>query len=107
MPVDYLYSPIIKGKSNDLRAAGCHLARVRNLMKPLVEILPLPEDATIESHVNEFCRAIREHLQLGEVFVDIFVLLPTATLPDGQNAIVAGFRLLKGLGRSVTPTFGV
>lgn len=107
MPVEYLYSPFIKGKSNDLRAAGCHLARVRNLMKPLVEILPLPEDATIESHINEFCRAIQEHLQLGELFVDFFGLLPTATMTDGQNAIIAGFNLLKGLGRPVTPAFGV
>ena len=107
------YVPIIKGKVNDLKALGRLSPKLRALTKPLIETMPHAikkkdkKQKSLEAHIFSFCEYIRKHVPLGDVSVDFYGLMPDAELPDGTNAVLHGFRLLKALGRTVTPVFGL
>ena len=106
--ISTVYVPIIKGKLNDLKAVGRLNPRLRALRKPLIEAMPVDaEKWTLEKHVFMFCEYIRKHVPLGDIAVDFYGLMPDATLEDGTNAILHGYRLLKAFGRPVTPVFGL
>lgn len=101
------YVPIIKGKVNDVMAVGLLDNRTRLLIKPLFEALPVSEKRpSVDDHVFRFCDHIRKHVPLGDVFVDFYGLLPDLTTSDGMNATLAGYQLLRSMGRTVTPAYG-
>lgn len=103
-----VYVPIVKGKKNDVVAVGGLSARVRAITKPLIEAMPLdPLKSAVDQHVHTFCQYIRKYVPLGDIFVDFYGLMPDATVEDGTNATLFGYQLLKGLGRSVTPVYGL
>lgn len=103
-----LYVPIVKGKLNDVVAVGKLSRRVRERIKPLVEAMPInPKNPAIDEHVHKLCQYIRKHAPLGDLFVDFYGLMPDAQVPDGTNATLFGYQLLKGLGRYVTPVYGL
>lgn len=103
-----LYVPVIKGKINDIVAVGQVSRQVRENMKPLIEAMPIASKKIgIDEHVHKFCQYIRKNVPLGEIFVDFYGLMPDACIPDGTNATIFGYQLLKGLGRSVTPVYGL
>jgi hypothetical protein len=103
-----VYVPLVKGKKNDLIAVGKVFNDVRQLMKPLIEAMPVnPKKPLVEEHVFKLCEQIRKHLPIGEIFVDFYGLMPDATIPDGTNATLHGFALLKAFGRPVTPAYGL
>ncbi|MFJ1471054.1 hypothetical protein QPK29_025320 [Massilia sp. YIM B02787] len=102
-----VYVPVVKGSKYDLMAVGRVNKSVRTAIKPFVEAMPVdPQKPSIDEHVYKLCSGIRKHLPLGELFVDFYGLMPDDIVADGTNAIIHGFRLLKGLGRPVTPVFG-
>jgi hypothetical protein len=108
MNTSVVYVPIVKGKKFDLMAAGGVLNDVRRVTKPFIEAMPVnPLQPSIEEHVHKLCSQIKKYLPLGSIFVDFYGLMPDATVTDGTNATVHGFRLLKALGRSVTPAYGL
>jgi Beta protein len=104
-----IYVPILKGKRGDLTGVGSISTGTRQLIKPLIEAMPLnpKEGITLDRHVFNFCDLIRTHLPLGDVFVDFYGVMPDAFASTGNNAILEGFRLLRAMGRSVTPVFGL
>lgn len=102
-----VYVPVVKGSKNDLIAVGKVNNDVRQAMKPLVDAMPVdPKNPSVDKHVYKLCAAIRKHLPFGELFVDFHGLMPDDVVSDGTNAIIYGYRLLKALGRNVTPVFG-
>lgn len=102
-----VYVPLVKGKKNDLVAVGKVNHDVRQLMKPFIEAMPIhPKKPQADEHVFKLCSYICKHLPLGEIFVDFFGLMPDATIPDGRNATIYGYQLLKAFGRPVTPVYG-
>ncbi|WP_321870902.1 beta family protein [Paraburkholderia tropica] len=102
-----VYVPFVKGKEYDIKAVGSLAKSVREITKPLIETMPInPEEPAIDEHVHKFCRYIKKFAPLGDVFVDFYGLLPDALMPDGTNAILFGYGLLRGLGRQVTPVYG-
>lgn len=103
-----LYVPIIKGNLNDVVAVGMLSRRVLDNTKPLIEAMPInPKRPAVDEHVHRLCQYIRKHAPLGDVFVDFYGLMPDACISDGTNATIYGYQLLKGLGRCVTPTYGL
>ena len=103
-----VYVPIVKGKENDVKAVGGLSAPVRVITKPLFEAMPIdPRKPAVDQHVHKFCQYIRKYVPLGDIFVDFYGLMPDATVADGTNATLFGYQLLKGLGRSVTPVYGL
>ncbi|MBC8724993.1 hypothetical protein F6X37_26450 [Paraburkholderia sp. 31.1] len=102
-----VYVPFVKGKENDIKAVGSLAKSIREITKPLIETMPInPEEPAIGEHVHKFCRYIKKHAPLGDVLVDFYGLLPDALMPDGTNAILFGYSLLRGFGRQVTPVYG-
>lgn len=101
-----LYSPIVKGKLNDLKALGRASSETRPMIKPMVETMPLPKGADIEKHIWRVANYIVKHVPLGELYLDFYGLTPGLKMPDGSDALLTGFRLVKALGRTVTPTYG-
>lgn len=103
-----LYVPIVKGKRNDLIAVGKLSRHVRECVKPLVEAMPVNRKKTnVDDHVHQLCQYVRKHVPLGNLFVDFFGLMPEDCASDGTNATIFGYQLLKGLGRYVTPVYGI
>lgn len=107
MPPSYVYMPIVKGKANDIKALSRLSADARTLIKPLVELTPVPDDCSIDEHVISFVQKIVKHVPQGKLFADFYGLLPGATISTGLSATIAGFRLLRKFDRPVTPTFGL
>lgn len=106
MPSSFIYTPIIKGKANDLKALSRLTASARNAIKPLVELLPVPTDRSTDEHLDAFAHHIVKHVNAGALFVDFYGLLPGAKTQNGRDATSAGFQLLRKRGRRVTPTYG-
>lgn len=103
-----VYVPIIKGKVNDLCAFGALAPRLRDEVKPLIEAMPInPKKPNVDEHVHKLCNYIRKHAPLGQAFVDFYGLMPDAVTPDGTNATLYGYGLLKAFGRAVTPVYGL
>lgn len=104
-----IYVPIIKGKKGDVIAVGSVSAAVRSVTKPLIEAMPFnPKKVeSLDAHIHLFCQYIRKYAPLGDVFVDFYGLMPDANVSDGTNGTVFGYQLLRGLGRAVTPVYGL
>lgn len=100
------YSPIVKGKLNDLKALGRITSKARSVVKPMIEAMPLSKGGDVAKHIWKFAHYVVKHVPLGEIYVDFYGLTPGLKVPDGRDAVVAGFDLLKGLGRNVTPAYG-
>lgn len=101
-----LYSPIVKGKLNDMKALGRISTTARATVKPLIEAMPLPSGGDIEKHLYKLAHYLVKHVPLGEIYLDFYGLRPDLSVPDGTNATIAGFELVKALGRVVTPVYG-
>lgn len=101
-----LYSPIIKGKLNDLKALGMVSGAARAQVKPLIEAMPLPRGGDIDKHLYKLAHYLMKHVPLGEIYLDFYGLLPGQKIADGTDATIAGFKLVKALGRIVTPVYG-
>lgn len=100
------YCPVIKGKFNDLFALGRISHHSRSSVKPLIEILPVHKAANVETHIFKFARNVTHLVPFGSIFVDLYGLRPGLALTSGVDATIAGFGLLKGLGRALTPIYG-
>lgn len=100
------YSPIIKGKLNDLKALGRLSPRSRSIAKPMVEAMPLKKGEDVDSHIAKLAHYLVKHAPLGDLFLDFYGLVPGLKASDGTDAIVFGYKLVKGLGRTVTPVYG-
>jgi hypothetical protein len=102
----YLYSPIIKGKANDLQALGKADPAVRALIKALIDIRPVPKGKTVDQHIKKLATDFSALPIDAEVFVDFYGFLPGQSDAAGHNATIAGYDSLLGSGRFVTPVYG-
>lgn len=103
-----IYVPIVKGKVNDLIGLGLVSNDIRSRIKPFVEAMPVsPQRPSVDEHLYRFCNYIRRHVPLGSMFVDFYGIMPDALTSHGENAVLAGYQLLKGMGRKVTPAYGL
>jgi hypothetical protein len=102
-----LYSPIIKGKLNDLKAVDRLSSDARSRIKPLIEAMPLPaKNKGLDEHLEKFVKYIVKYANVEEFFVDFYNLPPHLKTQDGINATLAGYHLLEEQGAPVTPTYG-
>lgn len=103
-----LYSPIIKGKLNDLKAIYRLTPVAQANIKPLIEAMPLPaKNKGVDDHLKKLVNNIVKYVELEEIFVDFYGLTPHIKTQDGVDATLAGFRLLNEQGVPVTPTYGL
>ncbi len=101
-----LYTPILKGKANDLKALGKLPRSLSAHVHPLVELLSPNEGETVEESCVRFAHQLRKHCALQPVSVDLHSIAPTDTTDDGSPALEALCSSLRGLGIPFTPVFG-
>lgn len=106
MDAKTLYTPILKGKGNDLKALGKLPRPLAPHVRPLVELLRSNEDETVESTCVRFAHHLRKHCPLHEVSVDLHAIAPEHKTSDGSPALEALCANLHGLGILFTPVFG-
>ncbi len=106
MPINYVYTPIVKGKANDFKAVANLTSVSKSSIKPFIELLPVPEQTKIDKHLEKFANNLSQHLPSGEIFVDFYGLVPGNVTENGENAVAAGFQALADHGRLVTPAYG-
>jgi hypothetical protein len=101
------YVPILKCKDNEIKAIGNVAASIRYNIKPLVEITPLNQkNKRVDDHIAKFVDLLSKHARSGDLFVDFYGLLPEENVASGENATVAGFKLLNSQRIEVTPVYG-
>lgn len=101
-----LYSPILKGKANDLKALGKIPRSLAPHVHALVELLSPNEDESIETACVRFADQLRKHCPQNAVSVDLHSIAPEHVTNDGSPALEALCANLRGLGILFTPVFG-
>jgi hypothetical protein len=102
-----LYTPILKGKANDLKALGKLPRSLTPYVHPLIELLSPNEGETVEAACVRFVHQLKKHCPLQPVSVDLHSIAPRHTMDDGSPALEALCSSLRGLGVSFTPVFGL
>ncbi len=106
MDAKTLYTPILKGKANDLKAFGKLPRPLAPQVHPLVELLSPNDNETIEAACVRFAHQLRKHCPLYPVSVDLHSIAPEHVTTDGSPALEALCANLHGLGLAFTPVFG-
>ena len=101
-----LYTPILKGKANDLKALGKLPRSLTAHVQPLVELLSPNEGESVEAACVRFAHQLRKHCPLQAVSVDLHSIAPTTRTNDGSPALEALCSSLRGLDIRFTPVFG-
>ncbi len=101
-----IYTPIIKGKKNDMLALMGQEASVLGLMKPLLELPPTPSKESTDSYLEKFISRCGEFANIGNSFVDFYGFLPGEKSKSGKLAVIRGYELLHQEGIHVTPVYG-
>lgn len=106
MDAKTLYTPILKGKANDLKAFGKMPRPLAPHVHPLVELLPPDEEETVEAVCVRVAHQLRKHCPLYPVSIDLHAIAPNDVTGDGSPALEAMCGNLRGLGITFTPVFG-
>lgn len=101
-----LYTPILKGKANDLKALGKLPRSLSTHMHPLIELLSPNEGETVEASCVRFANQLRKHCPLQPVSVDLHSIAPQHATNDGSPALEALCSSLRAFGITFTPVFG-
>lgn len=101
-----LYTPILKGKANDLKALGKLPRSLAFHVHPLVELLSPNEGESIEACCVRFAHQLRKHCPHHAVSIDLHSIAPEQKTNDGSLALEALCANLRGLGILFTPVFG-
>lgn len=102
----YIYSPVVKGKANDLRALHKTEVDVRALTKALIDVRPVSSKSTVDLHTEKTVSDILILDASVDIFVDFYGFMPGQVNSSGQNAVLAGYSSLLKRGRKVTPVYG-
>ncbi len=102
----HIYIPVIKGKQNDLRALGQLQTENRMLIKPFIELPPIPPNSNVDEYLNKFIQNLIKYGGEGSLFVDFYGFLPGDSTRIGTLATIAGYELLLKAGQHVTPVYG-
>lgn len=101
-----LYSPILKGKENDLKALGRLPRSLAPHVHALVELLSPDKNESIETACVRFAHQLRKHCPQNAVSVDLHSIAPEHVTNDGSPALEALCAYFRGVGILFTPVFG-
>lgn len=107
MALRHLYTPILKGKTNDLKALARLPADIHPLIKPLLEPPAPKKGETIDESLEGFVNKLVTHLPARPVFVDFYWWADDQRTDSGHLAAIQGFDTLLANGRPVTPVYAV
>lgn len=101
-----VYTPVIKGKLNDIKA----IAKVEKSLllhsKPLIEAMPVAKGERVLDHIEKIGHYLSKYLSHQESFVDFYGFAPGLKDEDNVDAVVAGMRSFAKRNLPFTPTYG-
>ena len=102
----FVYSPIIKGKLNDIKAMAYVEHSLASQTKPLYELPPFLPTKKPEEELTRFVKRLAKMSGPRPCYVDFPMLKPGARVETGESALAAGFSLLKHAGVNFEPVYG-
>lgn len=105
---EFRYVPVVKGKTNDVKAFSRLPVSLRASTKALFDQPFFGRDENLDEHLVEFVDRIVSWVPRDQpCFIDFYPFQDDSLAASGQLAIVEGFELLERGGHCVTPTLGV
>lgn len=102
----HFYSPVLKGKANDLKAFAEMPPEDQAQTKPLIDIRPVPRGKSIDEHIGKLVIDMSCFPMDVEAFLDFYGFLPGQMAGNGVDATLAGYDALFAAGKIVTPVYG-
>jgi Beta protein len=101
------YVPLLKGKSNDVKAYARLSAPCRSSIKPLFDLPFFGPSANVDEVISEFIDRVASAVPVRQpCFVDFYPFQDNSVVQSGQLAIVDGLNRFAARGLGVTPTLG-
>ena len=101
-----VYTPILKGKINDLKALGKMPRRLVALTLPIVELVAPTDKTKFDGAILRYADQIRKHSPLHAIAVDLHAIEPDRKIGDGTPAFEATFAHLRNGGGRFIPGHG-
>ncbi|KGX36772.1 beta family protein [Burkholderia pseudomallei] len=102
----FVYSPIIKGKLNDIKAMAYVEHSLASQTKPLYELPPFLPTKKPEEELTRFVKRLAKMSGPRQCYVDFPMLKPGTRVETGESALMVGFALLKNAGVNFEPVYG-
>lgn len=106
MDMNFAYSPIIKGKLNDIKAASQLVAEVSRRIKPVFELPPFKETDTPEQVMARFADRLAKNYSKNACYVDFPLLKVGAQTSSGESVLSAAYGQLTALSINFEPVYG-
>lgn len=103
---EVFYTPILKGKANDLKALGKVPRAFIHRLSPVVELLSPNEGESLDVAHARFAHQLRKFCPLHTISVDLHAIPPDGRLRDGSLALEALCAYLSGVGLRFVPVYG-
>jgi hypothetical protein len=100
------YSPVVKGKTYDLKAFGKAVEAGSIGMKPMVDVLPVSVGKTVDQHIKKLVTDLSFVPLIVPIYVDFYGFLPGQIGPLKFPAVIEGYKALFNEKRYVTPVYG-
>ncbi len=101
-----VYTPILKGKINDLKALGKMPRWLVALTLPIVELVAPTDKTKFDGAILRYADQIRKHSPLHAIAVDLHAIEPDRKIGDGTPAFEATFAHLRNGGVRFIPVHG-
>lgn len=100
------YVPVIKGKTNDIKAVSFTAPEVASRTKPLFELPPFVETDQAEQVLSRFATRLSKFFGSRPCYIDFPLLKADAATSDGSPALHAAYALLGAAGINYQPVYG-
>lgn len=106
MSTTSLYTPILKGKINDLKALGKMPTALARRTFPLIELLAPGDDESIDQSSNRFANQLQKYYSSSLCSVDLHSISPGQRMSDGSRSLEMVCATLCGMKLPFVPVFG-
>lgn len=106
MREEIFYTPILKGKANDLKALGKVPRTFIPRLSPIIELPSPNEDESIDEAHARFAQQLRKYCPAHTISVDLHTIHPDGRLRDGSLALESLCAFLRGVGLRFVPVYG-
>jgi hypothetical protein len=106
MDIDFAYSPVIKGKLNDIKATSQLSANVSKRIKPVFELPPFAETDKPEQVIARFGDRLVKNYSANPCYVDFPLLKSGAKTSTGEGVLTTAYRQLNALSINFEPVYG-
>ncbi len=108
------YVPILKGKLGEYKALQALIGLVKDNIKPVIDIVPIPPDfenevpsKTIDEHLKSFSDNIYKHWEADrEIYIDGYMIIEETAMNNGLHPMIHIFNELESKNINAIPVTG-